>query len=65
MDSQMAQKSAKAAPVRRIRLKQGGIGLMAMPTQLKAKTACRGGPQRRAVRWPAGQRNNYLTPYCS
>lgn len=32
----------------RIRLKQAGIGLWAMPAQLRCKTACRSGPQRRA-----------------
>ena len=33
--------------VRRIALKQAGIGLWAMPVQLKGETACHGGPQRR------------------
>ena len=45
---QVASKSARAAAVRRIAPKQAGIGLWAMPAQLRCKTACRSGPQRRA-----------------
>ena len=34
--------------MRRIALKQAGIGLWAMPAQLKGETTCRRAPQRRA-----------------
>ena len=47
-------KSVRVAVVRRIRLKQAGIGLRAMPAQLKSKPACHSQPQRR-VNSPAGR----------
>ena len=47
--------------VRRIALKQAGIGLWAMPVQLKGETACHGGPQRR-VNPPAGRQAEQLEP---
>lgn len=48
--------------MRRIALKQAGIGLRAMPAQLKGETACRRAPQRR-VNPPAGRQAEPLEPF--
>ena len=55
-------RSARGPAVRRIALKQAGIGLRAMPAQLKGETACHRGPQRRA-RPPAGRQAEQLKPF--
>lgn len=48
--------------MRRIALKQAGIGLWAMPVQLKGETTCHRAPQRR-VSPLAGRQAEQLEPF--